>query len=52
MDSDGDPIPGPVLDPIVDRKRFDDIRSRYNLDLASVADTHARTTIDLGEAHR
>ncbi|GAA1396150.1 sodium-dependent transporter [Luteococcus peritonei] len=52
LDSDGDPIPGPVLDPIVDRKRFEDIRSRENLDLASVADTHSRTTLDLKEGSK
>ncbi len=49
MDSDGDPIPGPVLDPIVDRHRLDGIRSHDNLDLSSVADTHSRTTLNLKE---
>ncbi len=52
LDSDGDPIPGPVLDPIVDRHRLDDMRAQQNIVTGSVADTHARTTIDLREVQR
>ncbi len=44
LDSDGDPIPGPV--------RLDDMRAQQNIVTGSVADTHARTTIDLREVQR